>query len=307
MARNPELLRAILANPQEDTVRLAYADWLQENGDEAHAELIRVQCELARKPKPARRKLLVAREAELLADQSFHLPGERRFEYDRGFIGSECSVVLTAEGVGFTGLEPDWGAIPDPIVVKLKVKHLPLLDRVLRLRLNLASLASQGPKWDAPMSAEVLRRVTILDCSYGSVEPHVFTQLENCAHFECATALVFSDAIEVPLDRIEKLILSVALPHLTAIHLDGSEWYTAKGAAVGDDDLAAFVARVGAHERAAQLRSLQLNWAIGPRTAEALVSAPNLKLAHLLLPLTKGLPKPAKAALKKRFGKALMV
>lgn len=39
------LYRAICANPDEDTPRLVYADWLQEHGDEDRAEFIRVQCE----------------------------------------------------------------------------------------------------------------------------------------------------------------------------------------------------------------------------------------------------------------------
>src|SRR5262245_43036044 len=37
---------AIRANPDDDTPRLVYADWLQENGDEARAEFIRTQIEL---------------------------------------------------------------------------------------------------------------------------------------------------------------------------------------------------------------------------------------------------------------------
>ncbi|QEG30408.1 hypothetical protein GobsT_52130 [Gemmata obscuriglobus] len=44
------LYRAILADPHEDTARLVYADWLQENAEPAHADLIRTQCRLARTP-----------------------------------------------------------------------------------------------------------------------------------------------------------------------------------------------------------------------------------------------------------------
>jgi uncharacterized protein (TIGR02996 family) len=40
------LWAAIRANPDDDTPRLVYADWLQENGDEARAEFIRLQCGL---------------------------------------------------------------------------------------------------------------------------------------------------------------------------------------------------------------------------------------------------------------------
>ncbi len=37
-------LAAINADLDDDTVRLVFADWLQENGDEARAEFIRIQC-----------------------------------------------------------------------------------------------------------------------------------------------------------------------------------------------------------------------------------------------------------------------
>lgn len=48
----PRLMASISAQPDEDTHRLAYADWLQENGQGERAEFIRVQCELAKLPKP---------------------------------------------------------------------------------------------------------------------------------------------------------------------------------------------------------------------------------------------------------------
>jgi len=41
------LLRAIVANPDDDTTRLVYADWLQENGDTPQAGFIRVSITLA--------------------------------------------------------------------------------------------------------------------------------------------------------------------------------------------------------------------------------------------------------------------
>jgi uncharacterized protein (TIGR02996 family) len=43
-----DFLRAIIADPADDVVRLVYADWLAENGEEDYASFIRVQCELAR-------------------------------------------------------------------------------------------------------------------------------------------------------------------------------------------------------------------------------------------------------------------
>ncbi len=39
------LFRAICEQPEEDTPRLVYADWLEENGQPERAEFIRLQCE----------------------------------------------------------------------------------------------------------------------------------------------------------------------------------------------------------------------------------------------------------------------
>ena len=44
---NADFLQAILADPDDDTPRLIYADWLEEQGD-PRGEFIRVQCELAK-------------------------------------------------------------------------------------------------------------------------------------------------------------------------------------------------------------------------------------------------------------------
>src|SRR5581483_4085694 len=46
MTDRDALYRAILANPDDDTARLVYADWLDENGRPEEAELIRVECRL---------------------------------------------------------------------------------------------------------------------------------------------------------------------------------------------------------------------------------------------------------------------
>jgi uncharacterized protein (TIGR02996 family) len=52
------LLAAILADPADDTVRLAFADWCEENGDHERAEFIRPRLDSrdcpneARKPRP---------------------------------------------------------------------------------------------------------------------------------------------------------------------------------------------------------------------------------------------------------------
>ncbi len=47
MTDQKALLAAILAARDEDTPRVVYADWLDENGDPARAEFIRVQVRIA--------------------------------------------------------------------------------------------------------------------------------------------------------------------------------------------------------------------------------------------------------------------
>jgi uncharacterized protein (TIGR02996 family) len=46
MTDRDAFLRAICENPDDDTPRLVYADWLDEHGEVKRAEFIRVSCEL---------------------------------------------------------------------------------------------------------------------------------------------------------------------------------------------------------------------------------------------------------------------
>src|SRR4051794_8024510 len=67
MTQAEAFLRAIIDNPDDESLRLIYADYLDERGD-PRAEFIRVQCALARIPQgDRRREALEARERELLS------------------------------------------------------------------------------------------------------------------------------------------------------------------------------------------------------------------------------------------------
>jgi uncharacterized protein (TIGR02996 family) len=62
MTERDALLAAVCENPDNDTLRLVFADWLEENGDPERAEFIRVQVELASPLPPGpRRSSLVTR------------------------------------------------------------------------------------------------------------------------------------------------------------------------------------------------------------------------------------------------------
>lgn len=54
MSDRSAFITAICADPDDDTARLVYADYLEENGEPARAEFIRVQCELAKLGEPPR-------------------------------------------------------------------------------------------------------------------------------------------------------------------------------------------------------------------------------------------------------------
>ncbi|MBN9521309.1 TIGR02996 domain-containing protein [bacterium] len=85
------LLNAIVANPDDDTPRLVYADWLDDHGQSPRAEFIRTQIELARlTDDDPRRPALQAREAELLrANERSWAPDNHLalfFKWRRGFV-----------------------------------------------------------------------------------------------------------------------------------------------------------------------------------------------------------------------------
>ena len=67
MTRDEAFLRAILDDPEDDTPRLVYADWLEEHGQPERAEFIRTQITLAGlPPRDPRRPPLEKRERALL-------------------------------------------------------------------------------------------------------------------------------------------------------------------------------------------------------------------------------------------------
>ena len=72
------LYRAIVRHPDDDTPRLVYADWLQENGRGEEGEFLRVQCRLAAiEPDDPEYPELLDREAELRLWLVAHVPGPR--------------------------------------------------------------------------------------------------------------------------------------------------------------------------------------------------------------------------------------
>src|SRR5688572_12625546 len=94
MAENAALFAAIIANPREDTPRLAYADWLDENGDPARARFIRLQYEIEKLPPIGPKASKAKKEADaLLQKHGTEWDGGIRglvsaFGFRRGFVES---------------------------------------------------------------------------------------------------------------------------------------------------------------------------------------------------------------------------
>jgi uncharacterized protein (TIGR02996 family) len=131
-------LAAILAAPEDDTPRFVYADWLEEHGEEARAEFIRVQCELARREHThtagdgadvwhRETQALRHREQELLGRGirrclhcGWHAPvphGGWGWDFRRGFVGA---VTCTAA---------DWLAHGPAVVAAQPVMRVALGDK----------------------------------------------------------------------------------------------------------------------------------------------------------------------------------
>lgn len=87
-----QFIASIQDAPEDDVPRLVFADWLEENGESARAEFIRVQCELARLPTfDTRYPELHLRQLELLAEHEVDWLGEWaerlvRWEFRRGLL-----------------------------------------------------------------------------------------------------------------------------------------------------------------------------------------------------------------------------
>jgi uncharacterized protein (TIGR02996 family) len=94
MTDRDALLAAITANPDEDTPRLIYADWLEEHDEAERAEFIRLQCRLEHlSRKSAEGKPLAKREKELQAKlfEGWYNLDYTSVSFRRGFVGTITS------------------------------------------------------------------------------------------------------------------------------------------------------------------------------------------------------------------------
>jgi uncharacterized protein (TIGR02996 family) len=117
MSTETDLLRAVRDNPDEDTPRLMYADYLDEEGNAARAEFIRVQIEHAHLPEgdPWRRaledrahELLAEHECEWLGIEPDDMGELAGCVFERGFVNevSASPVFMNGPGAALSAAHP---------------------------------------------------------------------------------------------------------------------------------------------------------------------------------------------------------
>jgi uncharacterized protein (TIGR02996 family) len=297
MARDEAFVQAICENPDDDTPRLVYADWLDEHGDSDRAEFIRVQVRLAggdtkgiARLRRRERELLLAHEREWSAP----LHGiVRRARFFRGFPER---VTLTAESFlahadtlfgraparhliltevgGFLPQVADSPHLDRVRVLEFrtfggqKIRTLvrsPHLGRLTGLVLRFAGLEDKGAAVLA--AAPTLARLTTLDLYGNNLGPAGVRSITSSPHLAGLTELVLGDNEEVGDTGPEELAgLHARLSGLTRLHLS----YTG----LGDDGARALADA----PHLAGLRVLDLGHnRIGAAGARALADSPHLK------------------------------
>jgi uncharacterized protein (TIGR02996 family) len=179
MTHADAFLQDILAHPDDDTPRLIFADWLEEQGDAnsvARAEFIRVQCSLANDRLPAGRRANLERRAWTFLMQyggEWARPVRRlveTWEFHRGFIGE---VTL-------------WGGTFLPRAARL-FRRAP----IQHVRLWREEAPDDGRRFSLPALAESkhLRRLRSLDLNDTRLESQDVRALVVSKHLTNLTSL----------------------------------------------------------------------------------------------------------------------
>jgi uncharacterized protein (TIGR02996 family) len=329
---NPALFAAIIAHPAEDTPRLAYADWLDENGDPTRARFIRLQYEIEKLPPIGAKASKAKKEEEALlkkhekqwAGEVAQLVDLARFR--RGFI--EWVRVTPAQFLQHAGrlfelapirmvrfektgphmpalvASPHFGRaegvgfsayIMDQLGHDGRFEALiaaPALARIRRLDLNMSSL-------DQRHAAQIARcpylgAVEHLDLSYNSFNSEGMRAILHTAPLPALRSLTIRGNGQVGENAMRVIVDSPLADRLE--HLDlGTHWF-------GDEP----VRILAGAPRLKRLLTLDLSDnKITDAGARVLAASPQLNgLQRLILRgHRKTLGAPGREQLKKRFGK----
>lgn len=201
MTDRDALLAAILANPDEDTPRLMFADWLKDNGEPDRGELVRLQVEAAHAEPfgPTARELGAA--AQRLLDR--HAGAWTRHvaervvgcQFARGFVEHAAvnAATFAGDAAALFAAEP--------------VRSL----QVARFAMTAASVSL-----DAFFNIPQLVRVARLDLSTLGEHPDYFDPLAACPHLAGLTDLSLRNN-PVPVPWLRDMLAGRALPALAGL------------------------------------------------------------------------------------------
>jgi uncharacterized protein (TIGR02996 family) len=241
-----DFIRQILASPDEDGPRLAYAGWLEQQGERDRAEFIRCQVEAARlPPHDPQREQMTARAAALLQTHQAEweaLPADvagvtRVGCFERGF--------------------PAWarGRINDfPTEIAPYLPRLWLVAPITQLNFYDLNAAT----WDVDFTESWIR----VDNYEALANMPELVHIRSLDVSECA----------IRARHLKPLLASPHLINLRELHLSGNR-FGADGARI-----------VAEWPRTARLRHLDLSESgVGDRGAEALAQSPHLSNLNTLV------------------------
>jgi uncharacterized protein (TIGR02996 family) len=206
------LLRAVIADPDDDAPRLIYADWLDEHGDSDRAEFIRLQCAIAeRAPHGDRPHDLFRRERELLAAH------ESEWSYPVGRLFRDSSLVLTGRAeVGAFRRGFIYRVVCDASVLLDCAEELFAATPLEHLRLRDARGVAREL-----FRLPLLSRLHALDLSYNRLGDDEVYQLARCPHLKNLTFLDLA-ANSFEARGAHALAVSPYLDTLDVLHLGGN-------------------------------------------------------------------------------------
>jgi uncharacterized protein (TIGR02996 family) len=262
MTTGEDLLRAIAESPEDDALRLVYADWQEERGDADRAAFIRAQIEHAKEAMPGWapteaavrwRRLWQKNKTKWLAELPAWVRKGAPASFRRGLLEVvHCTAknfIKSAEKLGPIAPAARRFTIDKVRGVVAELVACPALGRVSALELSsleLDGLAGVRTLVESPHLGR-LRELTLRGIGSSHLgDPEAVSVIANAASLEGLASLSFPDEHLGP-DEAEALGEAKGLAALTALSLEGSKLW-----AEGLRALASF-------HRLPQLRSLNLN------------------------------------------------
>ncbi len=313
-AQEQALLQAVLADPDDDAVRLVYADWFEDNGDPDRAEFIRLQLERAHRPRhdlarwrPGEREraleqahraewlaslLPLIRSASLFFERGF--PGRAHCEVD-AFVGWDESVWRAAPitEVSLTDYYRTTGEYRDPEEWEGLMQALVARPELARLRgLSFSESGLRAQEVARLLASPHLKNLRSLTVNYHGLDHgdeivRVVARLRGPRYLNC----LYLMGERIGLEGLRDLLVWPLLKHVRVLGLGQNDF--------GDEG----VELLAASRRLRGLEHLDLLQAeITDRGARALAASPHLAGLTYLDLLANDISPAGQALLVERFG-----